>query len=62
MALTMPQEPEGASLNEPDFSKTATLCSHELQGISTEKRISLDIRLTNGSGFPPTVSASKQPR
>jgi hypothetical protein len=62
MALATPHEPEGASFNAPDFSKAATLSSHEPQGTSDEKRISRETSATNGSGFPPTVSASKQPR
>ena len=62
MALAIPHELEGASFKAPDFSKAATLSSHEPQGTSNEKLISREVSATNGSGFAPTVSASKQPR
>ena len=57
--LAMPHDPPGASRSAPDFSKAATLCSHDPQGNPTEKVISRATKRTNGSGFPPTVSASR---
>ena len=62
MTLASPHDPPGASFKAPDFSSAATLCSHDPQGNSAEKPMSRAMSPTNGTGFTPTVRASKHER